>query len=155
MLMKNVQNKKTTVFIIKRLIFYVGQISRMLHTYYLRLAGVKIGNNCMISLRAKFDITRGKIIIGNNCTITYGCILCSHDASARHIDINDTGEGIVLIEDHVHIGVNSVILRNVRIGKNSVIGAGSVVTRDIPSNCVAVGNPCTVIRKISRFEEND
>lgn len=58
----------------------------------------------------------------------------------------------VYIEDNVWIGGGSIILPGVRIGKNSVIGAGSVVTKDIPENVVAVGNPCRILRKI---EERD
>ena len=47
------------------------------------------------------------------------------------------------------IGANSVVLPGVTIGDNTVIGAGSIVTRDIPANVVAVGNPCRVMRPIS------
>lgn len=54
------------------------------------------------------------------------------------------------IKDNVWIGGGSIILAGVTIGENSVIGAGSVVTRSIPANSVAVGNPCRVIRT---FEE--
>ena len=50
------------------------------------------------------------------------------------------------IQDNVWIGGGSIILAGVTIGENSVVGAGSVVTRSIPANCVAVGNPCKVIR---------
>lgn len=56
------------------------------------------------------------------------------------------------IQDNVWIGGGSIILAGVTIGRNSVIGAGSVVTRSIPANCVAVGNPCRVIR---RFDQED
>lgn len=55
----------------------------------------------------------------------------------------------VTIEDNVWVGANVTICPGVTIGKNSVIGAGSVVTKDIPSNTVAAGNPCQVVRKIS------
>lgn len=58
----------------------------------------------------------------------------------------------VLIEDGVWIGGGSTILPGVTIGKNSVIGAGSVVVKDIPANSIAVGNPCRVIKNI---EDND
>lgn len=54
------------------------------------------------------------------------------------------------IKDNVWIGGGSIILPGVTIGENSVVGAGSVVNRPIPANCVAVGNPCRVIRT---FEE--
>lgn len=55
----------------------------------------------------------------------------------------------VTIEDDVWIGGGSVILPGVTIGRGSVIGAGSVVTHDIPANCVAVGNPCRVLRQLN------
>ncbi len=54
------------------------------------------------------------------------------------------------IEENVWIGANCVVLPGVTIGKNSVIGAGSIVTKDIPSNVVALGSPCKVIRKINQ-----
>jgi len=49
---------------------------------------------------------------------------------------------------HVFIGIDSIILKGVSIGDNSVIGARSVVTKDIPSNCIAAGNPASIIRQI-------
>lgn len=55
----------------------------------------------------------------------------------------------VKIGNNVWIGANAVILPGVTIGDNTVIGAGSVVTKDIPANVVAVGNPCRVMREIS------
>ena len=58
----------------------------------------------------------------------------------------------VHIESGVWIGAGAIILPGITIGENSVIGAGSVVTRDIPANVVAVGNPCRVMREIN---END
>lgn len=70
-----------------------------------------------------------------------------------HPDLRIHGEQFsfpVHIEDHVWIGSNVVILPGVTIGKNSVIGAGSVVTRDIPPDVVAVGNPCRVLRPITQ-----
>jgi maltose O-acetyltransferase len=49
--------------------------------------------------------------------------------------------------------MNSIILKGVRIGKNSIIGAGSVVTKHVPENCVAVGNPARVVRNIEQNEQ--
>lgn len=55
----------------------------------------------------------------------------------------------IVIEDNVFIGADVFVLKGVTIGKNSVIGAGSVVTRDIPENSIAAGNPARVIKSIS------
>lgn len=55
----------------------------------------------------------------------------------------------IKIEDNVWIGGGAIILPGVTIGRNSVIGAGSVVTRSIPADCVAVGNPCRVIKHMN------
>ena len=57
----------------------------------------------------------------------------------------------IKIEDNVWIGGGAIILPGVTIGRNSVIGAGSVVTRSIPADCVAVGNPCRVIKQIDNI----
>ena len=58
----------------------------------------------------------------------------------------------IKIGNNVWIGTGAIILPGVTIGDNSVIGAGSVVTKDIPSNVVAVGNPCRVLREISDYD---
>jgi maltose O-acetyltransferase len=58
----------------------------------------------------------------------------------------------VIIEDHVWIGSKAVILPGVRIGSRAVIGAGSIVTKDIPSRCVAAGNPARVLRHLTELD---
>ena len=59
----------------------------------------------------------------------------------------------VIIGDYVWVGANVTICPGVTIGKGSVIGAGSVVTKDIPENCIAVGNPCKVLREINEHDK--
>lgn len=59
----------------------------------------------------------------------------------------------VQVGDNVWLGGNTVVCPGVKIGSNTVIGAGSVVTRDIPCWCVAAGNPCRVIRKITEDDK--
>jgi len=61
-------------------------------------------------------------------------------------------KGGAVVEDFARIGANSTILPGVRIGKNSLIGAGSVVVKDIPDNCVAVGTPAKVIKSIDELK---
>ncbi len=75
-------------------------------------------------------------------------------ATANHpIEAGLRGKGYqynkdVHIGDNVWIGANTVIVPGVTIGRNAVIGAGSIVTKDIPDNVVAVGNPCRVLREV-------
>ncbi len=92
------------------------------------------------ALVAKIDSHAGKVNIGGNCHITYGSVILSHDGAAKQMRADDDGAGAVIIGNNVFVGVNAVILRNVRIGDNSVIGAGAVVTGDIPANSLVVGN---------------
>jgi len=134
---------------VSKIIHHVAGILRYLRITCLRMAGVSIGKNCMVSWGAKLDVSGGSIIIGDRCTITYGCIILSHDRSKKRIDPNDKGKGTVRLGNDVFIGVNSVILRDVTIGDYSIVGAGSVVTKDVPANVVVAGNPARIIRKLN------
>ena len=137
-------------YIIRKFIHHFGNIIRFLRLSFLRASGVEIGKNTMISLGAKIDLRRGKIEIGSNCLITHGCYILSHDGSAHVINENDNGCGSIIIGDHVFIGVNSVVMRNITIGDHAIIGAGSVVNMDIPEGSVAVGNPIKIIKTLQR-----
>lgn len=91
------------------------------------------------------------IAIGDRTLIGPGChIICTNhsiDAEERLRGLFDNRP--IAIEDRVWIGANVTILPGVTIGDEAVIGAGSVVTKDIPAGVVAVGNPCRVLRKIT------
>jgi maltose O-acetyltransferase len=109
--------------------------------------GVKIGKNCFISFHAYLDVRQGKISIGNNVQISRGSYVLSHTGFRQ----SNEGE-ITVLEDNVKIFVNSVIQPNVRVGKNSIVGAGSVVMKDVPPNAVVQGNPARVIQYVSSEE---
>jgi acetyltransferase-like isoleucine patch superfamily enzyme len=144
------KDKNNITFLLRISLHYCGNFLRYIKVLYLRCLGIEIGKNTMISFRAKIDVRRGKVFIGDNCTITYGCMILSHDHAATLLDSKDNGEGSTIINNNVFIGVNSVILPNVTIGENSIIGAGSIVTRSIPPNVVAMGNPARVIKEIKK-----
>lgn len=84
------------------------------------------------------------ITIGDDVTIASRVYILAHDASTK-MHLGYTKVGRVTIGNKVFIGANSTILPNVSIGNNVIIGAGSVVSKDVPDNCVAVGNPATVV----------
>ena len=116
-------------------------------------AHTHIGHN----FYANFNLTLvddTHIYIGDNVMIGPNVTL----ATAGHpIDPERRKQGAqfnipIHIANNVWIGANSVVLPGVSIGENAVIGAGSIVTKDVPANVVAVGNPCRVLRAISEHD---
>ena len=59
----------------------------------------------------------------------------------------ESEEIITRLDDHVFIGMNAVVLAGVHIHENSIIGAGAIISKDVPPNCVVVGNPMKIIKK--------
>ena len=112
---------------------------------------ITVGDHFFLNVNCKL-MDSGKITIGNNVFIAPNvCIITEEHA----MDVKQRLEGLeythpVNIGDNVWICTGALILPGVTIGANSVIGAGSVVTKDIPPNSLAVGNPCKVIRQISQ-----
>lgn len=125
------------------------------------LYGCKIGNNCFIG--PFVEIQRNVIIgektriqshsfvcegvtIGKQCFIGHGTMftndLFSDSPDFEHWIMKETK-----VNDNVRIGSNTTILP-VNIGENSIIGAGAVITKDVPANCIIAGNPAKIIRKI-------
>lgn len=105
------------------------------------------GDNIGVYIQAK-----NGIIMGNNVGISPGCKIISSNHNAYEHSKHDITNPIE-IGNNVFIFANSVILPGVKIGNNVTIGAGSVVTKDIPSNSIAVGNPCKVIKKKESYQE--
>lgn len=93
-------------------------------------------------------IINTKVVIGSNCIINTGSII-EHDCSIGdfvHISPGATLCGGVKICNNTHIGANSTIIQYRSIGENAIIGAGSIVTKDIRNNVTAYGNPCKEVR---------
>jgi acetyltransferase-like isoleucine patch superfamily enzyme len=124
---------------------------------------IGINRPCIIStLSSNFNAT---IIIGNNCGFS-GTVIGAHKSitignnvrcgantvisdSDWHIeDSRIGGPAEVRIEDNVWLGEDVKVLKGVTIGKNSVIGTGSIVTKNIPENVIAAGNPCRILRSL-------
>lgn len=124
------------------------KLSSLINVNYYRFMGIEIGKGCFISRGARLDVRRGKITIGNKVHIASGSYILGH------VGFQPLKEGQeTLIEDNVRIFVNSVILPGIKIGKNSIVGAGSVVMKDVPPNVVVMGNPARVIQHLE--EKND
>lgn len=117
-----------------------------------------IGDNCEINCHCVF-LDCGRITLGNNVLIAPGVHIYAvfHPLKAsERFEKDENGKILfcrnltapVTIGNDVWIGGSSVILPGVTIGNNVMIGAGSVVTRSIPDNVLAFGNPCRVIKEI-------
>lgn len=112
--------------------------------------GSEIGERCRISIANSLEIGE-KVLLSPNVYITD----CDHEY--RNIDVPVIEQGIVQkgqavsIGDGSYIGINTVIVGNVKIGKHYVIGANSVVTKDVPDYSVAVGIPARVIKNIKNY----
>lgn len=107
-------------------------------------ARIVIGNNCSfsgVSVRCYKEI-----ILGNNVRCGANVLIMDGDG---HLDDPRSGKSKpVHIGDNVWLGTDVKVMKGVTIGANSLIGAGSIVTKDIPANVIAVGSPCRVIRSI-------
>ena len=127
-------------------------------------AKISIGDNSGISSSCLW--AKEKITIGSYVNIGADCIIM--DTDAHNIDwkiraglVRDAKNEIIedstsaksapiTIEDNAFIGTRSIILKGVTIGARSIIAAGSVVSRSIPPDCIAAGNPCKVIKQINQ-----
>lgn len=114
---------------------------------------ISVGKNFFANYNCTI-IDVAKVTIGDNCQFAPNVSIYTAGHPIHPAVRNTLYEyGIsVTVGDNVWIGGNSVILPGVHIGSNVVIGAGSVVTKDIPDWCLAAGNPCRVIRKITEAD---
>jgi len=105
-------------------------------------AVLSIGNDCGFS-GTRIWVAK-MVVIGSNVRCGANTFITDSDA---HTDDPRAGhDAPVHIDDNVWLGANVIVLKGVHIGENTIIGAGSVVTHDIPANVVAAGNPCKVIK---------
>lgn len=161
-----------TFYVLKILqIFGWGRIGQVVRGKILRLLGFKfgrkvsistgvmifqrkdplfIGEGTFINQNVYFD-AGAEIRIGKHCDIGYNSVFAgsSHQLKSEPGQNRpNIGTAPIILEDHVWIACNCTILAGVTIGKNSVIAAGSVVTKDIPPNSLAAGVPARVIREL-------
>ena len=116
---------------------------------------IEVGKNFFANYNCTI-IDVAKVKIGNNCQFAPNVTIYTAGHPIHPVSRNSLYEyGIsVTIGDNVWIGGNTVILPGVHIGSNTVIGAGSVVTKDIPDWVVAAGNPCRVVKQITEEDKN-
>lgn len=114
---------------------------------------IEIGENFYMNVNCVI-LDGAKVTFGDNVFIAPGC---GFYTAGHPIDATLRNKGLeyahpIRIGNNVWIGAQSCVLPGVTIGDNSIIGAGSIVTKDIPANVIAVGNPCRVIKEITSEE---
>ncbi len=128
-------------------------------------ASVQIGDNTFIG--GSKLICSKKITIGNDVLIAWGCTIVDHNSHAIQFSLrkNDVLEWMkskkdwkyveqkeIVICDKSWIGFDSIILKGVKVGEGGIVGAGSVVTKDVPPWTIVGGNPARIIREIPEDE---
>lgn len=109
-------------------------------SYALICPGVRMGSSCSIT-------------IGDNCMFASGAYVTDSDWHGIYNRASMGTGAPVIIEENAWIGDQAIICKGVTVGKNSIIGAGAVVTRDVPSNAIAAGNPAKVVKTLDAGEE--
>ena len=126
---------KARIFLYEKLVKFYPWMYR---TFY----KMDIGEGTRISRKATIDrgINPKGIHIGSHTRVAGGVLIMAHDASRKLII--DT-----YIGNNCFLGARCIIMPGVKIGNEVVVGSGTVVTKDVPSNCIVVGNPAKVIRE--------
>ena len=131
-----------------RLLLKLGYLDRLT---WLRSKGMIIGERCFILDEVRIDPGfEHLIMLGDEVTISPQVFLLAHDACTKRA-LGLTRKMMVKIGSRTFIGARALIMPGVTIGDDCIIGAGSVVTHDIPNNSVACGNPARVTMGMEHF----
>jgi acetyltransferase-like isoleucine patch superfamily enzyme len=132
--------KNTIVILIARYTPFLPLKNWMYRTFL----GMEIGEKTAVAFMVMMDLLYPeRIRIGNNTIIGYNTTILTHEYLTDEYRLGD-----VVIGNDVMIGANTTILPGVTIGDRAVIGAGSVVTKDVPPGTFAAGNPIRFIRSV-------
>ena len=111
---------------------------------------IEIGDSVYINRNSILDASE-KITIGAQSMIGPNCYITDHDHQIEKGTAPGDGDLVgqpVVIGERVWLGAGTIVLKGVEIGDGAVIGAGSIVTKDLPADCVAVGNPAKIVRNL-------
>lgn len=141
-------------FIFRLKLFLADEHSKA--NVYAKYLKVNIGENVRITGKPVFGSEPYLIFIGDNVTITDGVNFLTHDGGVgvlrkKHAGINVFNS--IHIGCNVFIGTNTIIMPGVTVGDNVVIGAASLVSRDVPNDVVVAGVPAKIIKTLGEYEE--
>ena len=141
--------------IIKNLFGKTGKIFTIVSPFYCDYGyNIEVGENFFINMNC-IILDEAKVTFGDNVFIAPNC---GFYTAGHPLDVEQRNKGLeyaypITIGNNVWIGAHVCVLPGVTIGDNTVIGAGSIVTKNIPANVLAAGNPCKVIRNITEEDK--
>lgn len=137
-------------------------LPRRLRPFILRCLGCKIGRGVFIGDHVRIDSGYARYItIEDNVHITGGCRLLCHQRDLKEYRRGDDSsklpyrKGTIHLKKGVMVGMHSVIMPGVTIGEGAIIGACSLVTKDIPDWCIAIGQPAKAVKQIQERDTQE
>lgn len=132
-------------------------LERRKNLYHYGFRNLLIGSRCFVGDEAMLDM-RGKIILEDDVTLSNRCNIVTH-MNVGYKDhplqkLYPTKESMVKISKGAYIGTGAIVLPGVTVGRKSVVGAGSVVTKNVPANTVVGGVPAKVIKRLRLVKDN-
>ena len=126
---------------------------------YARKIGVLVGEDCRFISMPDFGSEPYLIEIGNHVTISADVAMITHDGGTWCVRNKEKYKGIfkygkIIVKDNCFIGMRSIIMPGVTIGKNSIVAAGAIVTKDVPENSVVAGVPAKVIKNTMDYADD-
>lgn len=141
--------------LLRKLVGKCGKAALVLPPFYCDYGyNIEVGDNFFANYNCTI-LDAAKVTFGDNVFIAPNC---GFYTAGHPLDVPQRNQGLeyaypITVGNNVWIGAGVVVLPGVKIDDNAVIGAGSVVTKDIPSGVLAVGNPCKVIREVPQEEK--
>jgi acetyltransferase-like isoleucine patch superfamily enzyme len=138
-----------------RLRLELAKYNRWSIAEYFRKQGAQIGENCSISVKS-LGSEPYLVKLGNHVTISEGVVFLTHEGGVRMLGETFSNLqlfGTIILEDNCFIGQNVVLCPNIRIGKDSIVGANSLVISDVQPNTIAIGVPARHFGSATKFKE--
>lgn len=123
----------------------IGENSHLGYQCLLVGESLKIGSRCNISNRTFIECSYSPIVIEDDVTFGASAMVSTHDGSYRQARGLEMKANPIYIRSKAFVGNNAIILPGINIGKNSIVGAGAVVTKDVTPNSVVIGVPARLI----------